>query len=162
MGEKIPELATGKDHKSYSLSMANLTTHIHDTHTELVDKFRVMEDYLGAYIPSFTAVNIGNKWVVEKTLPEDSIKAGDTILSVNGESIEKRIKRCRKYLSVSIDNRYWYAFTNLLGSNTIKAKFKVLRDRFYCSPDDAWAGKYYRPACPLPDSGKGTARMPLQ
>ena len=126
--KKIPELATGKDHKSYSLSMANLTTHIHDTHTELVDKFRVMEDYLGAYIPSFTAVNIGNKWVVEKTLPEDSIKAGDTILSVNGESIEKRIKRCRKYLSVSIDNRYWYAFTNLLGSNTIKAKFEVLRD----------------------------------
>ena len=126
--KKIPELATGKDHKSYSLSMANLTTHIHDTHTELVDKFRVMEDYLGAYIPSFTAVNIGNKWVVEKTLPEDSIKPGDTILSVNGESIEKRIKRCRKYLSVSIDNRYWYAFTNLLGSNTTKAKFEVLRD----------------------------------
>lgn len=126
--KKIPELATGKDHESYSLSMANLTTHIHDTHTQLVDKFRVLDTYLGAYIPSLTAVNIDNKWVVEKTLPEDSVKPGDTILSVNGESIEKRIKRCRKYLSVSIDNRYWYAFTNLLGSNTTKAKFEVLRD----------------------------------
>ena len=126
--KKIPELATGKDHESYSLSMANLTTHIHDTHTQLVDKFRVLDTYLGAYIPSLTAVNIDNKWVVEKTLPEDSVRPGDTILSVNGESMEKRIKRCRKYLSVSIDNRYWDAFANLLGSNTTKAKFEVLRN----------------------------------
>ena len=37
-----------------------------------------MEDYLGAYIPSFTAVNIGNKWVVEKT-SEDFINRGGRI-----------------------------------------------------------------------------------
>jgi len=126
--KKIPELATGKDHKSYSLSIANLTTHIHDTHTQLVDRSRVVEDFLGAYIPSLTVVNIDDKCVVEKTLPEDSIKPGDIILSVNGESVAKRIRICRKCVSISMEDRYSYAFIRLFGSKTHRARFEVLRN----------------------------------
>ena len=88
--KKIPELATGKDHKSYSLSIANLTTHIHDTHTFFNDKQGVLDKYLGSYMPSITAAYLDGKWVVERSFSKNGLKSGDVILSVNEESIEKR------------------------------------------------------------------------
>ena len=126
--KKIPELATGKDHKSYSLSIANLTTHIHDTHTFFNDKQGVLDKYLGSYMPSITAAYLDGKWVVERSFSKNGLKSGDVVLSVNEESIEKRMKRCSRYLSVSVEGRYRNAFVRLFASKTPKAKFVVVRD----------------------------------
>ncbi|MDO5302797.1 MAG: S41 family peptidase [Clostridia bacterium] len=127
--EKIPELALGKDQLSYTLSMANLTTYLHDSHAFFWDKWKVYNHYFGSYIPLFRVENLDGKIVVIENTQESIIKLGDEILAINGVPIEKKLKECRKYVSLSNDEKFSQSFEPyLLNSDKKNTVYQVLRD----------------------------------
>ena len=99
--DKIPELAEGKDEESYILAMANLVASIQDSHAMFLDEKHLLQDYFGEYMIDTRIVSFKNKLVVAQNTKGNLLQYGDIILKINGESIENRIKLCRKYISAS-------------------------------------------------------------
>lgn len=126
--EKVPELALEKDQLSYTLSMANLTTYIHDSHVFFTDKRKVLNGYFGNYIPMFRVENLDGKLVVIEADMATGVKLGDEVLAINGVPIEKRLEACRKYISVSNDEKFSGIFDPyLLNSKQKDTIYRVKR-----------------------------------
>ncbi len=126
--EKIPEVATGKDMDSYTLSMANLISKIHDTHAVFPELDNVISRQLGRYTLPAIPVNIDGQIVVEKVMETDDLKPGDVILSINDTPMSDRIEFCKKYYSTSDDGKFINAYKGLLYADKENVKVKIIRD----------------------------------
>lgn len=132
--EMIPKFLSGHDKQSYVLSVAELTTRIHDSHVWLSDPEQLVRMHLGAKAPAVEFSNIGGKIVISAIAADNkndaaSLQLGDVVLSMDGISIEDRINNCKKYLSLSNDDRFALPFRYyLLGTDKDTAQIEVLRD----------------------------------
>lgn len=129
--DKIGEMVKGNDSKSYYATMLNLNSNTHDSHAVLIndDLQTIPTDiFHGAYLPPVSVVNIDGQVVVEHADKNTSIKAGDILVSINGEPMEDRLKLKDKYLSLSDDKKFIIAWPYLIGSITPKAQIKVIRN----------------------------------
>lgn len=127
--DKIPELALQSDKESYVLSIANLTTYIHDSHGFFDDNFKVLLQHFGAYKVKASIFNIDDQIVIAGREDKSPLKVGDIVVSIDGTSIEKIIEECNKYISVSDKNRFTNAFDYyLLRSTKEIAEIEVIRN----------------------------------
>ncbi|WP_291580909.1 S41 family peptidase [Clostridium sp. UBA6640] len=127
--DKIPELALQKDKESYVLSIANLTTYIHDSHGFLYDNFKVLQQHFGTYKPNASIFNIDGQIVIAGMEDKSPLKLGDIVVAINGTTIEKRIEECNKYISVSDKNHFTNAFEDYLLCSTKEiAEIEVIRN----------------------------------
>ncbi len=127
--DKIPELALQSDKESYVLSIANLTTYIHDSHGFFNDNFKVLSQHFGAYKAKASISNIDGQIVIAGREDKSPLKLGDIVISIDGTSIEKIIEECNKYISVSDKNRFTNAFDYyLLRSTKEIAEIEVIRN----------------------------------
>ncbi|WP_346879369.1 S41 family peptidase [Clostridium sp. UBA3061] len=127
--DKIPELALQSDKESYVLSIANLTTYIHDSHGGFNDNFKVLPQHFGAYKAEASIFNIDGQIVIAGREDKSPLKVGDIVVAIDGTSIEKIIEECNKYISVSDKNRFTNAFDYyLLRSTKEIAEIEVIRN----------------------------------
>jgi len=126
--DKILELALQNDKESYVLSIANLTTYIHDSHGFFYDNFKVRQQHFGAYKAKASIANIDGQIVIDGREDKSPLKLGDIVIAIDGTTIEKIIEECNKYISVSDKNRFTNAFDYyLLRSTKEIAEVEVIR-----------------------------------
>lgn len=127
--DKIHELALQSDKESYVLSIANLTTYIHDSHGFFNDNFKVLQQHFGAYKAKASIFNIDGQIVIAGREDKSPLKIGDIVVAIDGTTIEKIIEECNKYISVSDKNRFTNAFDYyLLRSTKEIAEIEVIKN----------------------------------
>lgn len=130
----IPVFLQGKDQLSYVLATAELTTYIHDSHAYFRDSQNLLDQYFGIYMPAVEFLNIDGDIVISKVAPQSNtrnnpLQPGDIILSTDGISMKDRIENCRKYLSLSDEDRFVNVFRfALLGTKNQVVEMEILRD----------------------------------
>lgn len=102
--EFIPKLEQSKDALEYSLTVAEMLTHVHDSHAFV--NGNVLNDYFGINFPPIRVRVIENTPIVtsltnEAIAKQGGIAVGDIILKVDGEDAKARLARYAKYISAS-------------------------------------------------------------
>ncbi len=102
--EFIPRFQRASDETEYALTVAEMTTHTHDSHAFVRSK--VLNEYIGIAEPPVQVRMIEGLPVITRTADEAAvtsqrIKIGDVVVSVDGEPVEARIARLSKLRSAS-------------------------------------------------------------
>lgn len=102
--EFIPKLEQSKDALEYSLTIAEMVTHIHDSHGFV--NGAVLNQHFGISFPPIRVRLIENSLIVTALINEaiarqTGIEVGDEILKVDGEDAKTRFVRYGKYISAS-------------------------------------------------------------
>lgn len=130
----IPVFIQGKDQLSYVLAVSELTTFIHDTHAGVSDNQNVLREYFGIYMPAVEFLNIDGNIIISKVDTQNitekiPLRPGDVVLSMDGISIKDRIENCRKYISLSDEDRFINVFRfALFGTNSQEVEMEILRN----------------------------------
>ncbi len=148
----IPKFEANKDAVDYQLTVRELVTEMHDSHGG-VRNTNAASEKLGTFLPNVMTAYVERKSVVTKVLDDKlPIKAGDVILAIDGEPIEKKRESLARYIAASTP-QWLMRLVNLrllLGPKDTVAKLKVqgakgeVRDvevpRSSSIMDPKWAG----------------------
>lgn len=127
--EFIPEFINGSDYESYLMTIAELTTRIHDSHVMLLDKSRnYISKRFGIYRIPVTFVKIGDQIVVNKVFSSCGLELGDIILKVGNKDINEILEERRKYISQSREDTGRLIYDDLLRLHEKNTDVTVLRD----------------------------------
>lgn len=104
LGEFIPKLEQSKDALEYSLTIAEMVTHIHDSHGFV--NGTVLNEHFGVSFPPIRVRLIENSLMVtalnDGTLAKQAeIEVGDEIVKIDSEDAKTRYARYAKYISPS-------------------------------------------------------------
>ncbi|HEY3593702.1 MAG TPA: PDZ domain-containing protein, partial [Polyangiaceae bacterium] len=99
----LPELERARDSLAYNQAVARFAAHIHDTHVTIGSP--TMRAYLGA-VPIGAAARFIEQQLVITRIADSSasragLRIGDIVVSVDGESIERRITRLTPVIPAS-------------------------------------------------------------
>lgn len=102
--EFLPKLEAAKDAQEYALTVAEMVTHVHDSHAFVSSP--ILQQYFGVAPPPVQARLIEGKPVLTRLQDVPEVKQsrlaiGDVILKVDGEDAQARIARFGKYLAAS-------------------------------------------------------------
>ena len=102
--EFIPRMEAAADSLEYTLAVAEMVTHVQDTHAFI--NSRVLRRYFGVAYPSVRLRMIESVPVITSFVDESAARAagaaiGDVVLSVDGEDAKTRFERIAKYLAAS-------------------------------------------------------------
>lgn len=102
--EFITKLEAASDSMDYALTVAEMVTHIHDTHGFMWSP--VLGEYFGTATPPIRTRLIEGLPVVTHVLESTGarsggIETGDIVLTVDGESARERMSRLARYISAS-------------------------------------------------------------
>lgn len=114
--EFIPKIIEGSDYESYFLTLAELTTRVHDSHVNLSlsgKKNEQITDYFGAYRLPVNFVEIDNQIVISKVVTTCGLEVGDIVLKVGDKSIDELLEDRRKYISQSREDTSINFFSGL-------------------------------------------------
>jgi C-terminal processing protease CtpA/Prc len=99
----LPRFIAAKNALEYNLAVAEMVTHVHDSHAFVTSK--ELTAYFGAAPVPIQLRLIDKKPVVTRIYDDAAklagIQVGDIVHSVDGEDIEKRLNREAKYLAAS-------------------------------------------------------------
>jgi C-terminal processing protease CtpA/Prc len=100
----IPRMEQARDATEYHLAVAEMMTHVHDSHGFVAS--RVLGDYFGAARPPVVARMIEDVPVIalfldERAARQAGAKIGDVILKVDGEDAKDRLARIGRYTDAS-------------------------------------------------------------
>jgi len=104
----IPQFVAARNAEEYTLATLKLIATIKDTHANIFNSYPTLESIKGKYRVPFRSEFVENKLIVSgyrtDTLAiQDKVKIGDIIVSINGERIEKLVK---KYLPITPASNY--------------------------------------------------------
>ncbi len=102
--EFIPKMEKAKNAREYHLAVAEMVTHIHDTHGRV--RSPVLDEYFGSAPPPVRVQIIEGHPVVTRLadspeVQDSKIEVGDIVLAVDGEEAGDRIARYSRYLAAS-------------------------------------------------------------
>ncbi|MDY6947337.1 MAG: S41 family peptidase, partial [Pseudomonadota bacterium] len=102
--EYIPRIEAARDAREYHLTMAELATHLQDSH--VVVSSPVLDDYFGRAAAPLRVKLVENATVIvglwgEATRRKRALQVGDTIVSIDGEPVAARRSRLARYLPAS-------------------------------------------------------------
>ncbi|HSB10439.1 MAG TPA: S41 family peptidase [Blastocatellia bacterium] len=111
----IPRFEAAGNAQEYALTVAEMVTHVHDSHAFVVGP--ALLDYFGIAPPPVQARMIEGVPVVtglldEAAAKESGIEVGDVILKVDGEEAQTRIERLSRYIAASTPQSLMY---NVMG-----------------------------------------------
>jgi hypothetical protein len=133
--EFIPQFIDAKNETDYDVAAMKLISSIHDTHANIWNSPKGLENYRGKYAPPFEAKFIEDKLVVttyyNDTLDvKAKVKPGDVISSINGVSTDELVK---KYLPLTAASNYATQLRDMPRNYLLRAsgphfEFKIERD----------------------------------
>lgn len=101
--EFVPRMAEAADELEYHLAVAEMGSHIQDTHGFMNSP--VLSKYFGTHYPAVEITTVEGRTAITHLFEEKQaatgLKIGDVILSVDGEEIAARRDRLARCLSVS-------------------------------------------------------------
>jgi C-terminal processing protease CtpA/Prc len=116
--EFLPRLEAARDEREYHLGVAEMLTHVHDTHSGARSK--TLEQFYGE-APSWLRLRwIENAPVIVQILDQESaeradIALGDRVVQIGGAEVGARVKELSRYLSASTPQALmWKVCNNLL------------------------------------------------
>lgn len=126
--EMLPQFVVGSDRLAYVQAVSRLSTFIHDSHASVRDRYGDMQQYFGTKMPPVEFANIDGKIIISAAAAQTQLKTGDIVLSMDGKSIEERVASCKKYVSLSNDDRFAYLLRySLFGTNNDTAQMEIVR-----------------------------------
>ncbi|HEX7315944.1 MAG TPA: S41 family peptidase [Pyrinomonadaceae bacterium] len=97
----IPKFEANKDAVDYQLTVRELVTEMHDSHGG-VQNANASAERLGTFLPPVVVRYVENKSVVTHVLDDKlPVKVGDVVLTVDGETVEKRVEFLSRYTAAS-------------------------------------------------------------
>ena len=97
----IPKFEANKDATDYQLTVRELVTEMHDSHGGVRNANAASEKF-GTHVPPVLLGYIEGKSVVTKVVNDKlPIKAGDVVLAIDGERVEKRREFHARYIAAS-------------------------------------------------------------
>jgi C-terminal processing protease CtpA/Prc len=99
----LPKFIAAKDAREYNLTIAELLTHVADSHASVESK--TLAEYFGVASPGLRLRLIEKQPVITQVLDPEAVKAGvhpgDIVKRVDGETIFDRFKRQAQYVAAS-------------------------------------------------------------
>lgn len=129
----IPRFEAASNAQEYALTVAEMVTHVHDSHAFVVGPALI--EYFGVAPPPVQARLIEGVPVVtglldEAAAKESGIEVGDVILKVDGEDVQTRIERYSRYIAASTPQSLMYNVTSrLLAGADGSTAILTVRDR---------------------------------
>lgn len=97
----IVKFEANKDALDYQATVKELATEIHDSHAFVRGTGKFDENF-GGFVPPVTVKFVAGETVVYKVLDDKiNLKPGEVILSIDGETIDKRRERFARYQAAS-------------------------------------------------------------
>lgn len=126
--EFIPKMIDGSDYDSYFMTLAELTTRVHDSHVNLTGKNREsIIEYFGTYRLPVNFVEINNQIVINTVYNKCGLEVGDIVLKVGENSIDELLEDRRKYISQSRDDTSRNFFNALFRTHQKNMDVTVIR-----------------------------------
>ncbi len=129
--EALSKFSAARNAQEYHLAVAEMVSHVDDTHSETSST--VMTEFWGVAAPALSLRPVEGKAVVvgitDESVRSSEIRAGDVIVSVDGETTEARLSRISRYISASTPQALRRdAVSRLLrGSNNSMARVRVAK-----------------------------------
>jgi len=124
----IPKIIDGSDYDSYFMTLAELTTKIHDSHAILVGKNReVITDYYGTYRLPVNFIEINDQIVISKVMNKCGLEVGDIVLKVGDKSIDELLENRRKYISQSREDTASLFYLDLFRTEQKNTDVTIIR-----------------------------------
>lgn len=147
----IPRMAAAEDSLEYSLAVAEMVSHIHDTHGYI--RSPVLREYFGvASSPILTRVIEGaavvTQFLNDSIAEASGIEIGDLIVSVDGEDAAQRIDRISRYVAGStpqaLNDRVMGIWLNgpegSTATLTVRGRASSVRDVIVPRSTEYWSG----------------------
>lgn len=97
----VPKFEANRDAADYQLTVRELVAEMHDSHGG-VQNANASAERLGTYMPPVVFRHVENRTVVTHVLDDKlPVKAGDVVLTVDGEPVEKRVEFLSRYTASS-------------------------------------------------------------
>ncbi|UNK18736.1 S41 family peptidase [Paenibacillus sp. N3/727] len=126
--EFIPKMIDGSDYDSYFMTLAELTTRVHDSHVYLTGKNREsITEYFGTYRLPVNFVEINNQIVISTVYNKCGLEVGDIVLKVGDNSIDELLEDRRKYISQSREDTSRQFFNALFRTHQKNMDVTVIR-----------------------------------
>lgn len=127
--EFIPQIIEGTDKQSYELTLAAMSTKLHDAHVLFQDKTFLKQEF-GKYTAPVILTKAEDKLLVLKALEDTCpLLPGDILLKLNGETIENVVARRKEYHSITTDEKILAVLgRRILSSHNEMMEITVLRD----------------------------------
>ncbi len=127
--EFIPKFISGSDYESYVLTIAELTTKIHDTHASVTDKNnKNISTYFGNRSIPASFVEIDNQVVITMADGSSELQNGDVLLRIDHEDMDHIITKTRKYTSQSRDEKPSSLYLDLFRTFKLDVDVTVVRE----------------------------------
>ena len=127
----ILQMLEGSDQHSYDLIIAALTAKLQDAHVAFGGSSEFIKKEFGEYLISDVEfVSAEGEIVVPQTFDESCpLQPGDIIRKLDGVDIEDRVEHCKKYISVTTDEKIKNPLQlSLLRSHSKTPEVTVIRD----------------------------------
>ncbi|MBC8043405.1 MAG: hypothetical protein IAF08_08155 [Rhizobacter sp.] len=124
----IPKVLEAKDATAYHLGVAEMVSHIYDTHGFIRSK--ILTAYYGQSKPPFSTRIVENMPMVDNIFDSAAaagIHIGDLLLKVDNETAQARLKRLETYIAASTSPRRTYSanFRLLTGNDSSFSTFTL-------------------------------------
>lgn len=125
----IPQIIEGTDKHSYELTLAAMSTKLHDAHV-LFNEQTFLKQEFGQYTAPVILTKAEDKLLVLKALEDTCpLLPGDILLKLNGETIENVVAHRKQYHSITTDEKILAVLGNqILSSHNEMMEITVLRD----------------------------------
>ena len=125
----IPKFIEGNDYESYVMAIGELTTKIHDTHANVIDKEgKNISKYFGNYRVPASFIQIDKNIILSKPIYADELKEGDMLLSIDGNDIDDLLEERRKYISQSKEDISCASFIDPFTTTKSDVNVTLIRD----------------------------------
>ncbi|MGG7177470.1 S41 family peptidase [Clostridium paraputrificum] len=133
LNDFIPKFLEANDELSYKLTVAELSTKIHDSHGVTYDENKTLQKFWGINNAPLRFSKVEDKIVITKVITnlakDMDIKVGDVVVKVNDKDIFDVIKEKSKYISLSRDSAIVNNLTPyLFATNEDSLKLDIERD----------------------------------
>ena len=104
LADAIPRLEAARDSVEYGLALAEMATHLHDSHVRVTSP--ALRAYLGAafapvYVRMIEGQPVITHFMNDSAARPGGVRVGDVILAVDGEDAHARMRRMERYISAS-------------------------------------------------------------
>ncbi|PCL93057.1 S41 family peptidase [Paenibacillus lautus] len=124
----IPKMIDGSDYHSYFMTLAELTTRVHDSHVYLSGKNREsITEYFGTYRLPVNFVEINNQIVISTVHNKCGLEVGDIVLKVGDNNIDELLEDRRKYISQSREDTSGHVYNALFRTHQKNMDVTVIR-----------------------------------
>jgi C-terminal processing protease CtpA/Prc len=100
--ELLPRFIDAKDADQYAAAVMEMTARVEDGHSSAFGHPSAIKIFGAAFAPATVRV-VENQFVVTRVTADVDLHPGDVIVSVDGEPMQARVDRLRKYVTASTE-----------------------------------------------------------